>query len=272
MFILINIPFFCLETKKIQKFKFNFYFLYLKMKIISLVPSITEAILDLGFPESDLIGRTKFCIHPKEKIKNIEIIGGTKNLNINKIKSLNPDLIIANKEENVKDQVEELMNDFRVLVTNVETVEDNYYLLKNLGNVLDKEEMAQNFNLKIYEILEKFKLPKKLKTAYLIWKNPYMTIGSDTFIHHILNEFGFENLFKNEKRYPQIEVSDLENADVIMLSSEPFPFKEKHVEELKTVFPNKKIMVVDGEAFSWYGTHLAKCEEYFQELIENIQS
>jgi len=240
------------------------------MKIISLVPSITEALFDLGLCENELIGRTKFCIHPKEKVKNIEIIGGTKNLNIEKIKSLKSDLIIANKEENVKEQVEELMKDFKVMVTNVETVEDNYYLLKNLGNILGKEETTQSFNLKIYEILEKSKLPKKLKTAYLIWRNPYMTIGSDTFIHHILNEIGFENIFKNEIRYPEIGTDDLQDAEVIMLSSEPFPFKEKHINELKAVFPDKKILIVDGEAFSWYGTHLAKCGEYFQNLILNF--
>jgi len=237
------------------------------MKIISLVPSITEAVLDLGLSENELIGRTKFCIHPVEKVKYIECIGGTKNLNIAKIKSLNPDLILANKEENVKEQVEELMKDFKVLLTNVETVEDNYYLLKTLGNILKKEEAAQIFNMKIYEILEKSKLSKKLKVAYLIWKNPYMTVGSDTFIHHILSEIGFENIFENEIRYPEITTDDLQDAEVIMLSSEPFPFKEKHIEELQFVFPDKKILVVDGEAFSWYGTHLAKCEEYFRKLL-----
>lgn len=237
------------------------------MKIISLVPSITEAVLDLGLSENELIGRTKFCIHPKEKVDSIERIGGTKTLNIEKIKSLNPDLIIANKEENVKEQVEELMKDFRVLLTNVETVEDNYYLLKTLGNILKKEEAAQVFNIKIYEILERSKLSKKMKVAYLIWKNPYMTIGSDTFIHHILSEIGFENIFRNEIRYPEITTDDLQDAEVIMLSSEPFPFREKHIEELQIVFPDKKILIVDGEAFSWYGTHLAKCEEYFRKLL-----
>jgi len=121
--------------------------------------------------------------------------------------------------------------------------------------------------MKIYEILEKSKLSKKLKVAYLIWKNPYMTVGSDTFIHHILSEIGFENIFENEIRYPEITTDDLQDAEVIMLSSEPFPFKEKHIEELQFVFPDKKILVVDGEAFSWYGTHLAKCEEYFRKLL-----
>lgn len=240
------------------------------MKVVSLVPSITEALFDLGLTENEIVGRTKFCIHPEEKVKNVAIIGGTKNINIDKIKALQPDLILANKEENIKEQVEALMDDFKVIVTNVENIEDNYYLLKNLGKIFNKEERAQLFNLKIYEILNEAKIKSNIKVAYLIWKNPYMTIGSDTFIHKILGEIGFENIFKDKKRYPEIQTEDLAEADIIMLSSEPFPFKEKHIEELREFYPDKKIMIVDGEAFSWYGTHIAKCENYFKELISEV--
>ena len=235
-------------------------------------PAITEALVDLGLNENEVVGRTKFCIHPAEKVKNVPVIGGTKNININKIRSLQPDLILANKEENVKEQVQALMDDFKVTVTNVENIEDNYYLLKNLGQLLSKEDRAQLFNLKIYDVLNQAKTQSKIKTAYLIWKNPYMTIGSDTFIHKILAEIGFENIFGNRKRYPEITTEDLAGADLIMLSSEPFPFKEKHLEELQAFYPNKKIMIVDGEAFSWYGTHIAKCGEYFKELIQEVNS
>lgn len=242
------------------------------MKIVSLVPSITEALFDLGLTEHEVVGRTKFCIHPHNKIKDVTIIGGTKNINIEKIKALQPDLILANKEENIKEQVEALMGDFKVMVTNVETIEDNYYLLKNLGKLLHQEERAQLFNLKIYDILNQSKLDTPVKAAYLIWKNPYMTIGCDTFIHKIMSEIGFENIFKDRTRYPEIRAEDLADADVVMLSSEPFPFKEKHIEELKAFYPDKKIMIVDGEAFSWYGTHIAKCEAYFKELIAEIRT
>ncbi|WP_027378201.1 ABC transporter substrate-binding protein [Chryseobacterium daeguense] len=241
------------------------------MKVISLVPSITEALFDLGLTENEIIGRTKFCIHPEEKVKNVAVIGGTKNINIDKVKALQPDLILANKEENVKEQVEALMNDYKVMVTNVETVEDNYYLLKNLGKIFNKEDKAQHFNLKIYEVLNQAKIQSNIKVAYLIWKNPYMTIGSDTFIHKILGEIGFENIFTDKTRYPVIETEDLAEADIIMLSSEPFPFKEKHIEELKEFYPDKKIMIVDGEAFSWYGTHIAKCGDYFVELLTDLK-
>ena len=241
------------------------------MKIISLVPSITEALFDFGLNDKEIIGRTKFCIHPENAVQKIEIIGGTKNLNIAKIKSLNPDLIIANKEENVKEQIEELQKDFKVLVTNISNLEDNYYLLKTLGNLLGKQETAQKFNLKIYEILAKFSDLEKKKCAYLIWKNPYMTVGFDTFIHDILDKIGFQNIFKNQKRYPEISVEDLKAADYIFLSSEPFPFQQKHIDELQKELPDAKIFLVDGEAFSWYGTRLAKCESYFQNLVENCK-
>ena len=241
------------------------------MKIISLVPSITEALFDFGLNDKEIIGRTKFCIHPENAVQKIEIIGGTKNLNIGKIKSLNSDLIIANKEENVKEQIEELQKDFKVLVTNISNLEDNYYLLKTLGNLLGKQETAQKFNLKIYEILAKFSDLEKKKCAYLIWKNPYMTVGFDTFIHDILDKIGFQNIFKNQKRYPEISVEDLKAADYIFLSSEPFPFQQKHIDELQKELPDAKIFLVDGEAFSWYGTRLAKCESYFQNLVENCR-
>lgn len=242
------------------------------MKVVSLVPSITEALFDLGLTENEIVGRTKFCIHPKEKVKNVPIIGGTKNIDITKIKTLQPDLILANKEENIKEQVEALMQDFKVIVTNIENIEDNYYLVKNLGAIFNKEEKAQLFNLKIYEVLNQVKIHSPIKVAYLIWKNPYMTIGSDTFIHKVLEEIGFENIFKQKKRYPEIQIENLAEADIIMLSSEPFPFKEKHVEELKKNYPEKKIIIVDGEAFSWYGTHIAKCENYFKSLISEANA
>ncbi|OCK51666.1 cobalamin-binding protein [Chryseobacterium sp. CBo1] len=242
------------------------------MRVVSLVPSITEALFDLGLTENEIVGRTKFCIHPSEKVKKIEIIGGTKNLNLEKIKRLKPDLILANKEENVKEQVEDLMNNFKVVVSNTETIEDNYYLLKNLGLLFNKEEKAQAFNLKIYEIFNQTQINSTVKVAYLIWNKPYMTVGSDTFIHHVLSEIGFENIFKNQTRYPEITAEDLAEADAIMLSSEPFPFREKHIAELKAIYPDKKIIIVDGEAFSWYGTHIAKCENYFKELISEFSN
>ena len=236
------------------------------MKIISLVPSITETLFDFGLTADEVIGRTKFCIHPINLVKNVEVIGGTKNLNIEKIRSLKPDLIIANKEENEKLQVEELMKDFKVWVTDIETLEDNQDFISDLGTLLYKENLALDFNRKIASVFTDIKLSDSKKVAYLIWKNPYMTIGSDTFINEVLVRLGFENLFNNRKRYPEVAVEELKDADVIFLSSEPFPFQQKHIDELQIELPNNEIILVDGEAFSWFGTHLMKVGNYLKDL------
>ena len=241
------------------------------MKIISLVPSITETLFDFGLTENEVIGRTKFCIHPENEVKNVAVIGGTKNLNIEKIISLNPDLIIANKEENEKLQIEELGKYFEIWLTNIENLQDNQNFLTELGTLLNKQELALNFNEKINVIFDSSKELSPKKVAYLIWKNPYMTVGSDTFIHEIIEKIGFTNLFKDSKRYPEISVNQMKEAEYVFLSSEPFPFQQKHIDELQKELPDSKIMLVDGEAFSWYGTHLSRCGDYFKTLREIIE-
>jgi ABC-type Fe3+-hydroxamate transport system substrate-binding protein len=241
------------------------------MKIISLVPSITETLFDFGLSEMEIVGRTKFCIHPKEKVQLVEIIGGTKNINIEKIKTINPDLIIANKEENVKEQVEELMKYFPVWLTEIDTLEDNYQFLMELGEKIYSENTAEIWIDKLKQIFNFHKANSHISYTYLIWKNPYMTIGNDTFIHSILQNFGFENTHQNKQRYPEIALEDMQSSDIIFLSTEPFPFQQKHIEEFQQSFPNKKIMLVDGEAFSWYGTHLAKCKKYYLEFLQETK-
>lgn len=240
------------------------------MRIVSLVPSITETLFDFGLTADEVVGRTKFCIHPANLVKNVQIIGGTKNLNIEKIKSLNPDLIIANKEENEKLQVEELMTDFKVWVTDVSTIEDNHQFISDLGTLLNKKELAQSLNERIAHIFTIKKNPLPQKVAYLIWKNPYMTVGNDTFINEVLENIGGENLFKDRKRYPEVTVEELKNADQVFLSSEPFPFQQKHIDELQKELPDKQMILVDGEAFSWFGTHLLQVEDYLRELSKKL--
>lgn len=234
------------------------------MRIVSLIPSLTETLFDFGLTFTDVIGRTKFCIHPRDQVKKVQIIGGTKNLNLQKIRTLNPDLIIANKEENEKAQIEELNQDFRVWLTEISNLADNHIFLEDLGKLLGKADTAQESVKKINGVFPQI-LPQ-IPAAYLIWQNPYMTIGNDTFIHDVMRRIGLVNIFGNQTRYPEIEADDLQGAEVILLSTEPFPFKEKHVLELQHAFPSKKILLVDGEAFSWYGTHLAKCAAYFGKL------
>lgn len=240
------------------------------MRIISLVPSITESLIDLGC--ENLVGRTKFCIHPAETVKEISVVGGTKTLHLDKIRSLLPDLIIANKEENQKEQIEELAKTFEVRLMDVETFEDNFQLIRHLGEILNNNKEAEKYCLKIQNIFEQIQPQKSLKSAYLIWKNPYMSIGHDTFIHQMMHQLGFENIFGKDFRYPEIQKADMKEAEIILLSTEPYPFSEKHIPEFQKIYPDKKIIIVDGEAFSWYGTHIAKCEEYYHQLLAEIRN
>ena len=243
-------------------------------RIISLVPSQTELLHHLGLNEQ-VIGITKFCIHPHQWFKTKTRIGGTKTLNIEKIKALQPDLILANKEENVREQVEELANHFPVWVSDVNTFEDAFNMIKTVGELTAKQLEAQTLVADIQQAFAQISNIQFLisNTAYLIWKDPYMTVGGDTFINDILAKAGFQNVFATKQRYPIITVEDLQaaNCEVLLLSSEPYPFKQKHIDELQSHLPNTKILLADGEIFSWYGSRLLKAPLYFQSLHERLR-
>lgn len=236
-------------------------------RIISLVPSITELLYDLGLFEQ-IIGRTKFCVHPKELLKAIPKIGGTKNVNIDRIIALQPDLIIANKEENDKNQIEQLSQHFPVWISDITNFTEAMDMIDVLGTILGEKKKAQQIIKDSTHLLQQLEPEKKRKTAYLIWQEPYMTIGQDTYIHDILHHAGYENIFGEQTRYPSFTLEELKThqPEIILLSSEPFPFKQKHIEELALIFPNIPIQLVDGEAFSWYGTRFLKTFDYLQHL------
>lgn len=238
-------------------------------RIICLVPSITELLYDLGLFEN-IVGRTKFCIHPKEPLKTVAKIGGTKNVNFDRVVALQPDLIIANKEENQKEQVELLSQHFPVWISDISTFADAMEMINHLGIILEKQTEATAIVNQSITLLQKIKPQKKQRAAYLIWQKPYMTIGRDTFIHDMLNHCGFENVFGDETRYPTFTLAELKERqpDQILLSSEPFPFKQKHINELQLVFPNSTVQLADGEAFSWYGTRFLKTFPYLKEITE----
>ena len=241
-------------------------------KIVSLVPSQTELLYDLGL-NNETIAITRFCIHPKQWYDQKTRIGGTKALDIEKIKALNPDLIIANKEENVKEQVEQLAEHFRVWVTDVNDLCSACQMISDIGHLTGKAEKAAQLVIAIQNEFEKIQLPlQKRRTAYLIWKDPYMTIGGDTFIHDMLVKAGMENVFADQQRYPEISITELKEkkCDQVLLSSEPYPFREKHILELKENLPGVQIRLVDGEMFSWYGSHLLKAPEYFNNLNNTV--
>ena len=241
-------------------------------KIVSLVPSQTSLLHYLGADES-VIGITKFCIHPAEWHQNKPRIGGTKALDVEKIILMEPDLIIANKEENIKDQVEALAEKFPVWVTDVNNLEDAYLMIQDIGVMLQKQTTAHQL---IESIKDSFdNLEKKdtaINTAYLIWKDPYMTIGGDTFIHDLMKRAGFINVFAHKKRYPELTIEQIKSAHckLILLSSEPYPFQEKHLLEWKQLLPEVEVKLVDGEMFSWYGSHLLKSCAYFENLHQTL--
>jgi ABC-type Fe3+-hydroxamate transport system substrate-binding protein len=242
------------------------------LRIVSLVPSQTELLFDLGLNEQ-VVGITKFCIHPANWFKTKTRVGGTKDINIAAIKKLNPTLIIANKEENVKEQIEELAKDYPVWLTDVNNLDDALKMIEAIGVLTNTQKNAHHITQKIITSFEQLAITKApLNTCYLIWQNPYMTVGGDTFIHDMLQKSGFNNLFANQQRYPEINISQLliANCQLLLLSSEPYPFKQKHIDELQVQLPHTKILLVDGEMFSWYGSRLLKATEYFKELSASV--
>jgi len=243
-------------------------------RIISLVPSQTELLYDLGL-EEEVVGITKFCIHPTIWFRNKTRVGGTKTVNLDIIRTLQPDLIIANKEENIKEQVEALAHDFPVWISDVNNLEEALDMIKQIGSITNKKEAAEAISQRIEDAFTNLKSQvsnQRLRTAYLIWKDPYMTVGGDTFIHHMLSHAGFDNLYTSQQRYPETTVAELQalNCELLLLSSEPYPFKQKHIEELQALLPNTMILLVDGEAFSWYGSRLLYTPAYIEQLQKAI--
>ena len=243
-------------------------------KIISVVPSQTELLYHLGLNE-EVIGITKFCIHPKEWFRHKTRVGGTKQLNIEKIISLQPDLVIANKEENVQEQIEMLANEFPVWISDVNNMDDALAMINSIGAIVNKQQQVQNTIEQItnnFNNLEHQTLNIRRKACYLIWREPYMTIGGDTFINDMMQRAGFENMFQNKTRYPEISIDELNKngCELLLLSSEPFPFQQKHIDELQTILPNTKIILVDGEYFSWYGSRLIHAPNYFMHLQQQL--
>lgn len=243
-------------------------------RIISTVPSTTEFLFDLEVGKH-LISKTRYCRYPEQEIMRLPNIGGTKDLYLDKIEMLAPDLILANEEENSKEQIEQLSQHFNVYVSKVRSFADALSNIKNTGKITDSEEKAQEIVDQIKEQFQNLNPSKnKRRTLYLIWKNPYMSVNENTFINSMMNCCGFENVKANaENRYPVIspeEITDLD-PELVLLASEPFPFAEAHAKEIQKLVPNAKIKLVDGEMFAWYESHLLKAADYFEKLIEEVK-
>lgn len=243
-------------------------------RIVSLVPSQTELLYHLGLG-TEVVGITKFCIHPQKWFREKVRIGGTKNINLKEINALAPDLIIANKEENVKEQVEQLAEKYDVYISDVNNLKEAVSMINDVGSLTGQSKKASDLNITIRNEFEKLEAissgKRKTSAAYFIWKDPWMVAASQTFIHEMMKYAGLDNVFSNIERYPIISVDDLQqqNPELILLSTEPYPFKEKHKAEMKRLFPGKNVEIVDGEMFSWYGSRLLKSVEYFYSFLKN---
>lgn len=246
-------------------------------RIISLVPSQTELLYDLGLRD-EVIGITKFCIHPSEWFKTKTRIGGTKKFNFEVIKRLQPDLLIGNKEENEKVQIEQLMREYPVWMSDIYTLKDALDMITRIGALVNRQQKSQILKLRIEAEFNNLTLLQTtnshLRTAaYFIWRDPWMVAGSNTFINDMLIRCGLQNVFADANgRYPEITSAQIKEANpkVILLSSEPYPFKEKHIQELQALCPDAKIMLADGELFSWYGSRLLHAPDYFRKLKAEI--
>lgn len=241
-------------------------------RIVSLVPSQTELLFDLGLGE-EVVGLTKFCIHPAGKKKEKTIVGGPKNFHFDTIAGLEPDLILGNKEENYEAGITKLAGQYPVWMSDIQNLADALEMIRQVGAVTARLTEAENLIRKIRQEFASLRPQRLIPTAYLIWRNPYMSVGADTFIHGMLQACGLQNVFSQEVRYPEITLETLAKTapQVILLSSEPYPFQLKHLGEFQTACPGAVVRLVDGEMFSWYGSRLQHAPAFFQNLRAELQ-
>lgn len=242
-------------------------------RIVSLVPSQTELLHALGLSE-EVVGITKFCVHPDEWFRNKTRVGGTKMLHLDKIRELAPDLIIANKEENNRADIETLRHLAPVWTSDIADLDSALQMIRSIGALTGKavkaDHLAREIALKFAQLKP---LSKPLRTLYLIWKKPYMCAGSDSFIQAMLRTCGFHPEPAGLPRYPLLTMEEIVSLkpDLVFFSSEPYPFKEKDLEDFRLKMPDSLLELVDGEYFSWYGSRLLKAPEYFGEIIERLE-
>lgn len=238
-------------------------------RIISLVPSQSELLYDLGLT-SEVVGITKFCIYPDEWYRKKQRVGGTKQLNIDAIRSLNPDFIIGNKEENTKEDILELEKIAPVWMSDIYTYEDALNMIEQLGEILARNEKAEELIIDIKDNFESLNLSsKKMSFIYFIWKDPDFIVGKSTFIDSLLSKIGLHNAC-NENRYPKWNDLSIE-ADYIFLSSEPYPFNNEHIAIFQKRFPNSKVKIINGEMCSWYGSRMKLAPTYFCDFLKKLE-
>ncbi len=240
-------------------------------RIISLVPSQTELLHDLGLGER-VVGITKFCIHPEAWFRSKTRVGGTKQVDLDKVRALKPDLIIGNKEENAQADIEALEREFPVWMSDVRDLDSALDMILRVGALVGNDEQASNLCARIAQAFAGLQPLAPIRSAaYFIWRDPLMVAGGGTFIHDMMRRTGFTNAFAHRnERYAEIEPAELAAADpdMILLSSEPYPFADKHLMEFNMICPGAPVKLVDGELFSWYGSRLLRAPAYFAGLLK----
>ncbi|GIV37190.1 MAG: iron ABC transporter [Cyclobacteriaceae bacterium] len=240
-------------------------------RIVSLVPSQTELLSELCL-DSRVVGITRFCVRPPEWKKHKTLVGGTKNFRPEIIRSLNPDLVIGNREENHREGIEALKKEFPVWMSDVINLESALDMIRALGNLTGCGNHAQALAAEIESGLAAMETLPRLRALYLIWKNPWMGAGSRTFIHQMMCLAGFTNVLENTPRYPPLTDDDIRRLapEVVLLSSEPYPFREKHIAEIRQLLPEARIILTDGEMFSWYGSRMLYFPDYIRQLKSRL--
>lgn len=239
-------------------------------RIVSLVPSQTELLAHLGL-DAEVVGITKFCIHPEAWFRTKRRVGGTKVFDVAAIEALQPDLIIGNKEENAQGPMEALMQRWPVWMSDMFNLGDALQMIRQVGALTGTQATADQLALDIDHAFLNLRTPAPpRRVAYFIWRQPWMVAGGNTFINDMLLRCGLVNVFAGEaSRYPEVSAAQVAAAqpEVVLLSSEPYPFKENHLAELRQLCPAAEIRLVDGELFSWYGPRLLQAPAYFDSLF-----
>ncbi len=246
----------------------------LPRRIVSLCPSQTETLFSLGVG-AYVVGATRYCVEPALSLGNVARVGGTKKLQWEKLHELSPDLVICEKEENPREMVEELERHYPVFVTDVRDIPSALRMIEDLGALVGATMEAAVLSARVRDALSRVLPLAKPKTVYLIWRKPTMVAGSDTFIDSMLELCGFENLARSlTGRYPEVTAQQLAELkpEIVLLSSEPYPFKHEHFDEIRAILPEAEIYLADGQAFSWYGSRLVHFPEYFQKYFNEAFS
>lgn len=244
---------------------------HLPQRIISLVPSQTELLFDLGLAQQ-IVGVTKFCIHPAEKVRTKPSVGGTKKFRFDLIAQLQPDLIIGNKEENYQEGIEQLASQYPVWMSDIADLPTAVAMIRAVAALTGRAQAAEPLLAQIEQGFAQLPvLPRPLTAVYLIWQKPYMAAGAATFIGDLLGRCGLVNLV-GDGRYPEITLAWLQQVQpaLLLLSSEPFPFAAKHQQELAALLPQTRVLLVDGEMFSWYGSRLATAVGYLRQWVGQL--